>query len=62
MQKINTVVAVYGTHPEAEQALHALQSSGFDMKKLPHLAHLRPLLPARDLPHPRRRRPPWIPL
>ena len=34
MQKINNVVAVYGTHPEAEKALRAFQNSGFDMKKL----------------------------
>ncbi len=34
MQKINTVVAVYSTHPQAEEALRALQSSGVDMKKL----------------------------
>jgi hypothetical protein len=34
MQKVNNVVAVYGTHQEAEKALLAFQSSGFDMKKL----------------------------
>ena len=34
MQRVNTVVAVYGTHPQAEDALRAFQSSGFDMKKL----------------------------
>jgi len=34
MQKLNTVVAVYGTHPQAEEALRAFQGSGFDMKKL----------------------------
>ena len=34
MQKINAVVAVYSTHSQAEEALHAFQSSGFDMKKL----------------------------
>jgi hypothetical protein len=34
MQKINTVVAIYSTHPQAEEALRAFQGSGFDMKKL----------------------------
>ena len=34
MEKINSVVAVYGTHPQAEEALRAFQSTGFDMKKL----------------------------
>jgi uncharacterized membrane protein len=34
MQRVNNVVAVYGTHLEAEKALHAFQNSGFDMKKL----------------------------
>jgi uncharacterized membrane protein len=34
MEKLNTVVAVYDTHSQAEEALRALQSSGFDMKKL----------------------------
>jgi heat induced stress protein YflT len=34
MQKINTVVAVYATHPQAEEALRAFQNSGFDMKLL----------------------------
>jgi hypothetical protein len=33
-QKINTVVAVYGTHPQAEEALRALQNTGFDMKRI----------------------------
>ena len=28
MQKINTVVAVYGTHLQAEEALHAFQAIG----------------------------------
>jgi hypothetical protein len=32
--KIDTVVAVYATHPEAEEALRAFKGSGFDMKKL----------------------------
>jgi hypothetical protein len=32
--KINSVVAVYNTHPEAEAAVLALQSAGFNMKKL----------------------------
>ena len=34
MQKLNSVVAVYSTHPQAEEALRAFQGSGFDMKKL----------------------------
>ncbi len=34
MQKLNSVVAVYGTHTKAEEALRAFQGSGFDMKKL----------------------------
>jgi hypothetical protein len=34
MQKMNTAVAVYSTHPQAEEALRAFQSTGFDMKKL----------------------------
>ncbi len=34
MQKTNSVVAVYSTHPQAEEAVRAFQSSGFDMKKL----------------------------
>lgn len=34
MEKMNSVVAVYATHPQAEEALHAFQSTGFDMKKL----------------------------
>jgi hypothetical protein len=34
MQKIDTVVAVYATHPQAEEALRAFKGSGFDMKKL----------------------------
>jgi uncharacterized membrane protein len=34
MQKVNTVVAVYGAHGQAEEALRAFQGSGFDMKKL----------------------------
>jgi len=34
MEKMNTVVAVYGTHPQAEEALRAFQNTGFDMKKL----------------------------
>ncbi len=33
-QKLNTVVAIYNTHPEAEAGVRALQLSGFDMKKL----------------------------
>ena len=34
MEKMNVVVAVYNTHPQAEEGLRAFQSSGFDMKKL----------------------------
>ena len=34
MEKTNTVVAVYGTHPQAEEALRAFHNTGFDMKKL----------------------------
>jgi hypothetical protein len=34
MQKLNSVVAIYKTHTQAEEALRAFQSSGFDMKKL----------------------------
>jgi hypothetical protein len=34
MQKLNAVVAVYSTHPQAEEALRAFEGSGFDMKKL----------------------------
>ena len=32
--KNNAVVAIYGSHPEAEAAVKELQQSGFDMKKL----------------------------
>ena len=34
MKNIHTVVAVYSTHTQAEEALRAFQSAGFDMKKL----------------------------
>jgi hypothetical protein len=34
MQKIESVVAVYASHPQAEEALRAFKNSGFDMKKL----------------------------
>jgi hypothetical protein len=34
MQKLDTIVAVYSTHAQAEEAIRAFQSSGFDMKKL----------------------------
>ena len=34
MQKTNSVVAVYSSHPQAEEAVRAFQGSGFDMKKL----------------------------
>jgi hypothetical protein len=34
MNKIDSVVAIYSTHLQAEEALRAFQGSGFDMKKL----------------------------
>ena len=34
MDKTNSVVAVYANHSQAEEALRAFQSTGFDMKKL----------------------------
>jgi uncharacterized membrane protein len=34
MTKTNSVVAIYDTHSEAEEAVKDLQRSGFDMKKL----------------------------
>jgi hypothetical protein len=34
MDKTNTVVAVYETHPQAEEALRAFKNTGYDMKKL----------------------------
>jgi len=34
MTKTNSVVAIYDTHSQAEQAVKNLQKSGFDMKKL----------------------------
>jgi hypothetical protein len=34
MDKANSVVAVYDSHPQAEEALLAFKNSGFDMKKL----------------------------
>ena len=34
MSDLNAVVAVYGTHTEAEEAVKELQRSGIDMKKL----------------------------
>jgi hypothetical protein len=34
MTKTNSVVAIYGTHTQAEEAVKELQRSGFDMKKL----------------------------
>ena len=34
MEKMNSAVAVYATHPQAEEALRAFQETGFDMKKL----------------------------
>ena len=34
MSKTNSVVAVYGTHSQAEEAVKELQRAGFDMKKM----------------------------
>jgi uncharacterized membrane protein len=34
MTKTNSVVAIYGTHSQAEEAVKELQRSGFDMKKM----------------------------
>jgi len=34
MTKMNSVVAIYDTHSQAEEAIRNLQKSGFDMKKL----------------------------
>ena len=34
MSELNTVVAVYGTHVEAEEAVKKLQRGGVDMHKL----------------------------
>ncbi len=34
MSETNSVVAIYGTHDKAEEAVKELQKSGFDMKKL----------------------------
>jgi len=34
MTKTNSVVAIYGTHPQAEEAVKDLQKSGFDMKQM----------------------------
>ena len=34
MSEQNAVVAIYGTHAQAEEALKELQRAGFDMKKL----------------------------
>jgi uncharacterized membrane protein len=34
MTETNSVVAIYGTHPQAEEAVKELQRSGFDMKKM----------------------------
>jgi hypothetical protein len=34
MTKTNSVVAIYGTHTQAEEAVKELQRSGYDMKKL----------------------------
>jgi hypothetical protein len=35
MEKINTVVAVYNTPSQAEDAITAFKRSDFDMRKLP---------------------------
>jgi hypothetical protein len=32
MTEVNSVVAIYETHTEAEEAVKELQKSGFDMK------------------------------
>src|ERR1700691_5320922 len=34
MSETNSVVAIYGTHAQAEEAVKELQRSGFDMKKM----------------------------
>jgi len=34
MSETNSVIAIYGTHSQAEEAVKELQRSGFDMKKL----------------------------
>ena len=34
MSETNSVVAIYETHPQAEEAVKELQRSGFDMKKM----------------------------
>jgi len=34
MSEMNSVVAIYGTHAQAEEAVKELQRSGFDMKKM----------------------------
>lgn len=34
MDKNNSIVAIYSSHPAAEVAVKELQQSGFDMKKL----------------------------
>ena len=34
MSETNSVVAIYGTHTQAEDAVKELQKSGFDMKKM----------------------------
>ena len=34
MSETNSVVAIYGTHSQAEEAVKELQKSGFDMKKM----------------------------
>ncbi|HDO26064.1 MAG TPA: permease, partial [Nitrospirae bacterium] len=33
-EKQNSVVSIFNTHTEAEDAVRELQKSGFDMKKL----------------------------
>jgi len=34
MSEMNSVVAIYGTHSQAEEAVKGLQKAGFDMKKM----------------------------
>ena len=45
MSETNSVVAIYETHSQAEEAVKELQRSGFDMKKIIHrrqgLSHRR---------------------
>jgi hypothetical protein len=40
MLETNSVVAIYQTHSEAEEAVKELQRSGFDIKKCPSSARI----------------------